>query len=137
VYSSRKKRSVRSVLLVIGAPLLTLLALALVGVGLSNLAKPTVPQLPLTTQQTALLAGGIILLVLFVVAAYVRGWWWTGLVPFPSDKEKDTKTLWEWLKLLFVPAVLAAGGYLFTQQQQQQASRIADDQAKMRSWITT
>jgi hypothetical protein len=80
-------------------------------------------------------------LVLFVREAYARGWWWTGLVPFPSDKEKDTKTLWEWLKLLFVPAVLAAGGYLFTQQQQQQADRtnaaqhqsdlkIADDQAK-------
>jgi hypothetical protein len=36
-------------------------------------------------------------------------------------------TLWDWAQLLFVPAVLALGGYLFTRSENLRTQRIADD----------
>jgi hypothetical protein len=40
------------------------------------------------------------------------------------------KTLWDWLKLLVVPAVLAAGGIWFNRQQQERELEIADQRAQ-------
>jgi hypothetical protein len=41
------------------------------------------------------------------------------------------KTLWEWLKLLVVPAVLAVGGYLFTRSENRRRERIAEEQTTL------
>ncbi len=45
------------------------------------------------------------------VAAYLRDWNWTGMVAAPEGAATRNKTLWDWLGLLIVPAVLAAGAY--------------------------
>jgi uncharacterized protein YjbI with pentapeptide repeats len=42
-----------------------------------------------------------------VICGYLFGWKWTGL---------PRRTLWDWLDLLIVPAVLAIGGYWFAEQ---------------------
>lgn len=40
------------------------------------------------------------------------------------------KTLWDWLKLLIVPAVLALGGYLFTLSENRRSQDVADRRAQ-------
>ncbi len=45
-----------------------------------------------------------------VICGYLFGWKWTRL---------PKQTLWDWLSLLIVPAVLALGGYLFTRSENQ------------------
>jgi uncharacterized protein YjbI with pentapeptide repeats len=40
------------------------------------------------------------------------------------------KSLWDWLQLLIVPAVLAAGGYLFSHQQEERQQAIEDERAQ-------
>ncbi|MDQ5828170.1 MAG: hypothetical protein M3441_29030 [Chloroflexota bacterium] len=59
------------------------------------------------TRKQLLWAGVIAALtfLLIVICSYLFGWRWTGL---------PKQTLWDWLDLLIVPAVLAVGGYLFT-----------------------
>jgi uncharacterized protein YjbI with pentapeptide repeats len=116
-----------------GFLVLLLLAMALIGIGLSKPGKPTVPKIHLTmhrvvrfltNHQVALLAGVVILALFFLLIvreAYIQRWEWTGFAPSASDQ----KTLWDWLQLLGVlaiPLVVAVGGFLFTQQQQQQAN---------------
>jgi uncharacterized protein YjbI with pentapeptide repeats len=69
-------------------------------------------------------AGGIVALVflvflIVVIGGYVFDWKWTG---FPNRK------LWDWLKLLIVPAVLALGGFLFTRSENNRAQDIAKRQ---------
>ena len=40
---------------------------------------------------------------------------WIGFGESKVNKDvRPAKTLWDWLKLLIIPAVLAIGGYLFT-----------------------
>jgi hypothetical protein len=61
----------------------------------------------------AALALALIVALLFV-GSYAWGWDWTGLAPAfsPAKKGRDYfagKTLWDWLQLLFVPAVVAGG----------------------------
>ncbi len=59
-----------------------------------------------------------------MICGYLLGWKWTGL---------SKRTLWDWLDLLIVPAVLAIGGYLFTRSEnratQAAAERRAQDEA--------
>jgi len=71
--------------------------------------------------------GGLIAVVgvwFIVSGGYLLGWKWTG---FPHQ------TLWDWLKLLVVPAVLAIGGYFLNSSQnratQAAAERRAQDEA--------
>jgi hypothetical protein len=40
------------------------------------------------------------------------------------------ETLWNWLQLLIIPAVLAIGGYWFNRQQQERELRVANQQAQ-------
>lgn len=49
------------------------------------------------------------MLAAITVAGYLRPWAWTGLRAAPGDDSPRSKTLWDWLQLLIVPAVLAAG----------------------------
>jgi uncharacterized protein YjbI with pentapeptide repeats len=48
----------------------------------------------------------VMTIVLITIGAYSREWEWTGFIG---------KTLWDWMKLLIVPIILAIGGLLFTQ----------------------
>ncbi len=64
----------------------------------------------------------VILLVLLVliILGYSFNWSWTGL---------QRRTLYDWLQLLIIPAVLAVGGYLFnytTGQNEQKATQLRD-----------
>ncbi len=49
-------------------------------------------------------------LAAIVVAGYVLRWSWTGLRT-PDPENPSAKTLWDWMALLIVPFVLAAGAY--------------------------
>jgi len=56
---------------------------------------------------------------------------WTG---FGQTEVKEgvqsSKTLWDWLKLLIVPAVLAVGGYLFTRSENRATQAVAERRAQ-------
>jgi len=60
---------------------------------------------------------------IFLQSAYVHEWKWTGLVKNPNFHKR---TLWDWLNLLIVPAVLALGGYLFTRSESQRSQETAE-----------
>jgi hypothetical protein len=69
-------------------------------------------------------AGIIVALALLIsfFGGYYFGWRWTGLV---KDANFPMRTLWDWMKLLIIPAVLAGGGLWFNRQQREQEVRIA------------
>jgi uncharacterized protein YjbI with pentapeptide repeats len=75
------------------------------------------------SRRQLLWAGGIAALafLIVVICSYVFGWKWTG---FPKQ------TLWDWLGLLIVPAVLAVGGYLLTERQRAVDREISTQQTK-------
>ena len=65
------------------------------------------------------LLSAVIVLIILVILGYIFNWEWTGLTA--TDKSKPTtniiiyqpgKTLWDWLQLLIIPAVLAVAGYV-------------------------
>jgi hypothetical protein len=62
--------------------------------------------------------------LIVVICGYLFGWQWTGL---------PKQTLWDWLQLLIIPAVLAGVGLWFNRQQREQelqnAARRAQDEA--------
>jgi uncharacterized protein YjbI with pentapeptide repeats len=64
-------------------------------------------------------------LMLSLYGGYHAEWKWVGLVKNPDFPKR---TLWDWLKLLVVPAVLALGGYLFTRSENRRTQDIADQQ---------
>ncbi len=76
--------------------------------------------------------GGIALALAFVYilyGGYRYGWKWAGMVKDPDFRER---TLWDWLQLLIIPAVIAGGGIWFNQQQRGreleiEAQRAQDD----------
>jgi hypothetical protein len=70
---------------------------------------------------------GALVVVAIIVLGYVREWEWTGLV---KNKHYTKRTLWDWLQLLIVPAVLAGGGHWFNQQQRVREQRIANNRAQ-------
>jgi hypothetical protein len=56
-----------------------------------------------------------------VICGYLFGWKWTGL---------PKQTLWDWLQLLIIPAVLAGVGLWFNRQQREQELQTADGRAQ-------
>jgi hypothetical protein len=56
----------------------------------------------------------VITIALTAYGAYSREWEWTGFLG---------KTLWDWMKLLLVPIILALGGLLFTQMDRLNSTR--------------
>ncbi|HEU0002636.1 MAG TPA: hypothetical protein VFQ36_17140 [Ktedonobacteraceae bacterium] len=73
-------------------------------------------------EATIIILSLVILLVLIVliIIGYLLRWDWTGL---------NQKTLWDWLQLLIIPAVLTVGGYLFnftTTRTEQESTRQRD-----------
>jgi uncharacterized protein YjbI with pentapeptide repeats len=79
-------------------------------------------------QSGGLWAAGIffvaLVFLLIVLGGYVQEWEWTGLA---IDTNYPKRTLWDWLDLLIVPAVLAIGGYLFTRSERTLDREIADE----------
>ncbi len=72
---------------------------------------------PVRAVLVALLSVVIVLIILSILG-YIFNWGWTGLGPYispPHPKDSDFqrgKTLWDWLQLLIIPAVLAVAGYV-------------------------
>ena len=90
--------------------------------------RQKIKQHPVAAVLTALLVVVIVLVVLSVLG-YIFNWNWTGLgsyiPPTKAGNFQRGKTLWDWLQLLIIPAVLAVGGYLFnytTSRNEQKAS---------------
>ncbi len=90
--------------------------------------RQKIKQHPVAAVLTALLVVVIVLVVLSVLG-YIVNWNWTGLgsyiPPTKAGNFQRGKTLWDWLQLLIIPAVLAVGGYLFnytTSRNEQKAS---------------
>jgi uncharacterized protein YjbI with pentapeptide repeats len=65
----------------------------------------------------ALLAVVMVLIILSILG-YIFDWDWTGLGPYTSPPHTSNsnfqrgKTLWDWMQLLIIPAVLAVAGYV-------------------------
>ncbi len=74
-----------------------------------------------------------LLLIVVVITGYRFNLDWTGLGPYispphsPSSDFQRGKTLWDWLQLLIIPAVLAVGGYLFNYTTSRTEHEIASD----------
>jgi hypothetical protein len=68
-----------------------------------------------------------LLVAIIIVLGYVREWEWTGLV---KDKAYTKRTLWDWLQLLIIPAVLAGVGLWFNRQQREQELQTADSRTQ-------
>jgi Pentapeptide repeats (8 copies) len=68
-----------------------------------------------------------LVVAIIIVLGYVLGWEWTGLV---KDKAYTKRTLWDWLQLLIIPAVLAGVGLWFNRQQREQELQTADRRAQ-------
>jgi uncharacterized protein YjbI with pentapeptide repeats len=61
---------------------------------------------------------------------------WTGFGPSRvSGEVQPGKTLWEWLGLLFVPTILALGGFLLNRWQKQHEDRIQQAQEQQQQLI--
>ena len=75
-----------------------------------------------------------LLISIIAICVLLFGWDWTGFrsLHVPPNTQ-PAKTLWDWLNLLIVPAVLALGGYLFNSSQnratQAAEERRAQDEA--------
>lgn len=84
------------------------------------------------------LSVGLAALVIYIAVAYVTGVFpdpdWTGFGPPKVNSDwtviPTSKTLWDWLGLLLVPGVLAVGGYLFTQAENEQARKVEGERAQ-------
>jgi uncharacterized protein YneF (UPF0154 family) len=84
--------------------------------------RPTLSQVVWTTGIIVALA-----LLISFFGGYYFGWKWTGLV---KDADFPMRTLWDWMKLLIIPAVLAGGGLWFNRQQRAQELESADRRAQ-------
>jgi uncharacterized protein YjbI with pentapeptide repeats len=85
--------------------------------------EPRVEQQGQSSRRPILWAGVIVALafLVIVICGYLFGWKWTGLV---KDANFPNRTLWDWMELLIIPAVLAGGGIWFNRQQRQHELRI-------------
>jgi len=107
---------------------------------LPKLPKPRALAAPLWlgwSQRTWLILGGLgaVLLVLLLIGGYYWHWEWTGLDASrgPAKNPKapfdyyPSKTLWDWMQLLLIPAVLVVAGFLLNSAQQRRERDIAKE----------
>jgi hypothetical protein len=73
---------------------------------------------------------GVLVVGLFVaiIGGYLFDWDWTGIPPYNSTSH--FKTLWDWLQLLIVPAVLAVGGFVINLTISRTEREIATDRRR-------
>jgi hypothetical protein len=76
---------------------------------------------------TAGIAVALCVLYVLIRIGYTLQWTGFGQIETKGDV-KPSKTLWDWLKLLIVPAVLAVGGYLFTRSESRATQAAAERQ---------
>ncbi len=68
-----------------------------------------------------------IVLIVGIIGGYLFNWNWTGLGPYispPHTSNSDfmrSKTLWDWMQLLFIPVVLAVAGFWFNHRERKAA----------------
>lgn len=70
------------------------------------------------------------MLIGVIVAGYWYGWAWTGLnasIGPQVQQYQPGKTLWDWMQLLIIPAVLAIGALLFNRAVSKNDQEIATD----------
>ena len=86
---------------------------------------------------TLIVLGGILVgITMFALLVWVSravNWpAWTGFNTYtkPDTIDEREKTLWDWLDLLIVPAVLAGGAYLFNRAERRNESQIAEQRAR-------
>jgi hypothetical protein len=84
------------------------------------------------TNKIAIILAVIFLIV--VVGGYSGSWYfgWTGLADYtrPPGVDERGKTLWDWLELLIIPAVLAGGAMWFSRAEREAERGIADDRLR-------
>jgi uncharacterized membrane protein len=83
------------------------------------------PRWPPTRSRQVLWTVGIIAaLVVLIRIGYVFQWTGFGQTE-AKEGVKPSKTLWDWLKLLIIPAVIAGGTIWFNRRQQERSERNA------------
>ncbi len=86
---------------------------------------------------------GFPLLLLLIGAGYIFRWPWVGVAHYTSPSHPEhmdfqrSKTLWDWLQLLIIPVLLAAGALWFNVQQSQISQQLAADQQQETTLKTT
>ncbi|MCC6607881.1 MAG: pentapeptide repeat-containing protein [Anaerolineae bacterium] len=78
-----------------------------------------------------LLVAGVAFGVLIILGYAVKSWGqWMGIIvdPVSGRSPEDYRTLWEWLDLLIIPAVLALGGWWLNKTQRETELQIAQEQ---------
>jgi uncharacterized protein YjbI with pentapeptide repeats len=81
-------------------------------------------------KQFLLVTSGVLLVLvaaIIVFGGYHFGWGWTGIV---KDKDFPKRTLWDWLQLFIIPAVLAGGGIWINRQQEARSDEAEDQRAQ-------
>ena len=76
----------------------------------------------------------IMAFLIFVVEGYTQSWYfsWTGFGDYakPTGVDERGKTLWDWLDLLIIPAVLAFGALWFNRAERKSEREIADNRLR-------
>jgi hypothetical protein len=85
------------------------------------------------TATTALAIASLMLILSILIFGYVRILEWTGLTG-PLEKF-EKRTLWDWLQLLIVPAVLGLGGLWFATELEHRQEELALRQEKHRDLL--
>ncbi len=107
------------------AILVILGAIGLIGIPLNQWGPPNVP---LGVGFIAAVAITIVMIAV-MIGGYRYKWGWTGFTSFEDNKESQ-KTLWDWMQLLIVPAVLAVGAFLLDQAQNTREQIRVDQRAQ-------
>lgn len=69
----------------------------------------------------------LFVLLILITLGYIFNWGWTGLTSYKVSGVQPGKTLWDWLQLLIIPAVIALGGYLFNYSTNRNERRLTVD----------
>src|SRR5260221_1849855 len=75
---------------------------------------------------TVLISLFVTLVVLVILGGYKLNWNWTGF----NGNNKSGKTLWDWMQLLFIPAVLAVAGFWFNHRERKATELRAENEQK-------
>src|ERR1700693_4641735 len=97
---------------------------------------------PLILAGYIIASGLIIAFVVAIIGGYLWNWDWTGINTYlgpatkPNQQYRPAKTLWDWLQLLIVPAVLWILGMGFTRGQRRRDQQLAEQQKQVEREIT-
>lgn len=77
---------------------------------------------------------GMIAFLLLAIGGYSGSWFfsWTGFGDYtkPPGVDERGKTLWDWMQLLIIPAVLAAGVWWLQRTERKTEQKIADERSR-------